>query len=93
MMILILSMDRPAVGVRLPKLPILFTTLWEIISSRQFQTFIPTMSEERTIPMRFSLLSFIPLFFPVDAGILALLTNADNPFLSAVAIYSTKFKM
>ena len=31
--------------------------------------------------------------FPVDAGILALLTNTDNPFLSAAAIYSTKFKM
>ena len=31
--------------------------------------------------------------FPVDAGILALLTNADNPFPSAAAIYSTKFEM
>ena len=31
--------------------------------------------------------------FPVDAVILALLTNDDNPFPSAAAIYSTKFKM
>ena len=29
----------------------------------------------------------------VDVGILSLLTNADNPFLSIVAIYSTKFEM
>ena len=29
----------------------------------------------------------------VDAGILALLTNGDNPFPSAAAIYSTKFAM
>ena len=31
--------------------------------------------------------------FPVDADILALLTNADNPFASVAAIYSTKFEM
>ena len=31
--------------------------------------------------------------FPVDAGILALLTNADNPFSSAAAIYSIEFEM
>ena len=31
--------------------------------------------------------------FPVDAGILALLSNADNPFLSAAAIYSIEFVM
>ena len=30
---------------------------------------------------------------PVDAGILALLTNTDNPFPSTAAIYSTKFEM
>ena len=29
----------------------------------------------------------------VDAGILSLLSNADNPFISATAIYSTKFEM
>ena len=31
--------------------------------------------------------------FPVDAGTLALVANADNPFPSAVVIYSTKFEM
>ena len=31
--------------------------------------------------------------FPVDAGILAFLTNADKPFPSAAAIYSTEFEM
>ena len=30
---------------------------------------------------------------PIDAGILALLTNTDNPFPSAAAIYSTNFEM
>ena len=30
---------------------------------------------------------------PIDAGIFALLTNADNPFPSVAAIYSTKFEM
>ena len=29
----------------------------------------------------------------VDAGILSLLTNADNPFPSTVAIYSINFEM
>ena len=29
----------------------------------------------------------------VDAGILALLTNTDNPFPSVAAIYSTKFEI
>ena len=29
----------------------------------------------------------------VDAGILSLLANADNPFPSAAAIYPTKFEM
>ena len=29
----------------------------------------------------------------VDASVLSLLTNADNPFPSAVATYSTKFEM
>ena len=62
-MIHILSMDRPAVGLRLPKLPILFAALWIVIFGRQFQTFVPAMSEERIIPMQFSLLSFVPLFF------------------------------
>ena len=46
-----LEHGQTAVGLRLPKLPILLTALWAIISSRQFQTFIPTMFEERTIPM------------------------------------------
>ena len=31
--------------------------------------------------------------FPVEAGILALLTNVDNHFPSAAAIYSIEFKM
>ena len=31
--------------------------------------------------------------FPIDVGILALLTNADNPFPSVATIYSTKFEM
>ena len=31
--------------------------------------------------------------FPIDAGILTLLTNADNLFPSAAAIYSTEFEM
>ena len=51
MMIRILRMDRLTVGLRLPKLPILFAALWTIIFGRQFQTFVPAMSEERTIPM------------------------------------------
>ena len=61
--ICILSMDRPAIGLRLPKLPILIAALWTITPSRQLQTFVPVMSEERIIPMQFSLLSFIPLLF------------------------------
>ena len=63
MVICILSMDRPVVGLRLPKLPILFAAFWIVISGRQLQTFVPAMSEERTIPMQFGLLSFVPLFF------------------------------
>ena len=63
MMILISSMDRSAVGLRLPKLPIVITALWTITPGRQLQTFVPAMSEERTILMQFSLLSFVPLFF------------------------------
>jgi hypothetical protein len=51
MLILNSITNRPAVGLRLPKLPILFTAFQAIVSSRQFQTFIPAMSEERTIPM------------------------------------------
>ena len=84
-------MDRPAVGLRLSKFPLLFTTLWAIISSRQFQTFIPIMSKKdnsnviRLVRFHTSLL--------VDANILSLLTKAENPFLSAAAIYSTKFEM
>ena len=85
-------MDRPAVGLRLPKLPILIAALWTAILGRQLQTFVPAMSEERTIPMQFSLLSFVPLF-PVDAGILTFPTNVDNPFPSVAAIYSTEFDM
>jgi len=46
-----LSMDRPAVGLRLHKLPILIAAFWTVMSGRQLQTFIPAMSEERTIPM------------------------------------------
>ena len=51
MTICILSMDRPAVGLRLPKLPILIAALWTIIPGRQLQTFVPAMSKERTIPL------------------------------------------
>ena len=36
---------------------------------------------------------FLTSLFPIGAGILALLTNADNPFPSTAAIYSTKFEM
>ena len=39
------------------------------------------------------LVFFHTSLFPVDAGILVLLTNTDNPFSSVAAIYSTKFKM
>ena len=39
------------------------------------------------------LVSFHISLFPVDASILDLLTNADNPFSSAAAIYSTKYEM
>ena len=85
MMICILGMDRPMVDLRLPKLPILIAVFWTVMSGRQFQTFIPAVSEERTIPVRFGLLPFIPLFFPVDAGILDPLTIADNHFPSAAA--------
>ena len=85
-------MDRPAVGLRLPKLPILLAALRIVILSRQFQTFVPAISKERTIPMRFVFFSHTSLS-PVDAGILAPLTNADDPFLSVAAIYSTKFEM
>ena len=81
MMILISSMDRPAVGLRLPKLLILIAALWIVIPSRQLQTFIPTMPEERIIPLL------------IDAGILSSLTSADNPFPSATATYSTGSEM
>jgi hypothetical protein len=46
-----LSMDRLAVGLRLPILPILIAAFWTVMSGRQFQTFIPAMSEEGTIPL------------------------------------------
>ena len=39
------------------------------------------------------LASFHASLFLVDAGILSLLSNADNPFPSVIAIYSTKFEM
>ena len=63
MVICILSMDRPAVSLRLPKLPILIAALCSVTPGRQLQTFVSEMSEERTIPMQFCLLSFVPLFF------------------------------
>jgi hypothetical protein len=63
MMICILGMDRLAVDLRLPKLPILIAAFWTVMSGRQFQTFIPAVSEERIILVRFSLLPFIPFFF------------------------------
>ena len=92
MVIYILSMDTSVVGLRLPKLLILIAALWTVTPGRQLQTFVPTMSEERIIPMQFSLLSFVSLF-PVDVGILAFPTNTDNHFPSAAAIYLTEFKM
>ena len=51
MMIYMLSMDRPAVGSRLPILPILIAAFWTVMSGRQLQTFVAAVSEERTIPM------------------------------------------
>ena len=39
------------------------------------------------------LVSFHTSLSPVDAGILDPLTNADNPFPFAAAIYSTEFEM
>ena len=39
------------------------------------------------------LVFFHTSLFPVDAGILDFLTNADNSFLSTAATYSTEFKM
>jgi hypothetical protein len=44
-------MDRPAVGLRSPELSILIIAFKAIIQSRQFQTFIPIVSEERVVPM------------------------------------------
>ena len=72
MMIRILSMDTLAVGLRLPKLPILFAAFRTVIFGRQFQTFVPAVSEERTIPVRFGLLPFIPFFFKLTLVFLIL---------------------
>jgi hypothetical protein len=44
-------MDGPEVGLRLPKLLILITALWAVMSYGQFQNFVPIVSKERTIPM------------------------------------------
>ena len=86
-------MDRPVVGLRLPKLPILIAALWTIIPGRQLQTFIPVMSEEKDNSNVIQLDFFHTSLFPVDAGILAFLTNADNHFPSIAAIYSTESEM
>ena len=89
-------MDRPAVGLRLPRLPILIAAFWAVMSSRQLQTFIPVMSEERTIPMQFNRIRDVTRGFiapSFDIGILALLTNTDNPFLSTAVIYSIELVM
>ena len=93
MMICILSMDRSAVGLRLPKLPILIAAFWIVMFGRQLQIFIPSMSEEKIYSNVIRLVSFYTSLFLVDAGILDPLTNADNPFPSAAAIYSIEFKM
>ena len=92
MMILISSMDIPAVGLRLPKLLILLTALWAIISSRQFQTFIPIMSKKDNSNV-IRLVRFHTSLLLIDAGMLDLLTNIDNPFPSAAAIYSIESEM
>ena len=55
-------MDGPMVGLRLPELYILITTLWAVTSYRQFWTFILAVSEERTILIWLCLFSFIPFF-------------------------------
>ena len=60
------------------------------MSGRQFQTFVPAVSEERTIPVRFCFHTFL---LPIDAGILDPLAIADNLFLSAAATYSTGSEM
>ena len=39
------------------------------------------------------LVSFHTSLFPVDAGIIDPLTNADNPFPSTAATYSTESEM
>ena len=44
-------MDGLVVGLRLPKFYVLITALWVVTSCRQFQSFVPTVSEERTTPM------------------------------------------
>ena len=82
-------MDRPAVDLRLPKLPILIASFWTVMSGRQFQTFVPAVSEERTIPVRFCFHTFL---LPIDAGILDPLAIADNLFLSTATTYSTGFE-
>ena len=92
-LICILSMDRPAVGLRLPILPILIAAFWTVMSGRQLQTFIPAMSEEKDNSNMIWLVSFHTFPFPVDTGILDPLTNADNPFPSIDATYSIESKM
>ena len=86
-------MDRPVVGLRFPKLPILIAAFWTIMFGRQLQTFIPAMSEEKDDSNVIWLVSFHTSLFPVDASILDPLTIADNPFPSATATYSIGFEM
>ena len=86
MMICILSMDRPAVGLRFPKLLILIAAFWTVMSGRQLQTFIPAMSKERTIPIWFGLFSFIPLLF-----LLTLVFLLFHPTLIIIFLLSLPF--
>ena len=92
MMILILSMDRPAVGLRLPKLPILLTALWQLFLVGNFKpSFQQCLKKDNFNVIQHVFFHTSPLL--VDAGILSLLTNADNPFPSTIAIYSIKFEI
>jgi len=58
-------MHRSAVGSRLPILPILITAFRAVVEGRQFQAFIPAMSEEMTISMIFILFPCPPFFITV----------------------------
>jgi hypothetical protein len=56
-------MNRSVVGLRLSTLSTLIVAFKAVIFSGQSQTFVSTVSEERTIPMSLCLFSFIHFFF------------------------------